>query len=211
MIIEVKNDFYSITSSSIEAKMSCHRILPGLFLGDLDAATNHEVLEYWRIAHVLSICEEIPRKFRRKGVTYKHVIIDDTPYADIRCHFYALPKWIEKVRENKENQILVHCLMGVSRSPTIVAALLMWRSPTELTFKQALNEVKLYRSIIDPNPGFIRQLSEFQANLEKYRKNRIKRLHKKMVWSVLRAEKVVSLVMLYVAPEIESDSQSSVG
>ncbi len=57
-------------------------------------------------------------------------------------------------------KVLVHCQMGISRSPTIVIAYLMKRN--DLTYDMAFNEVKLKRSIIDPNILFLSQLCDYE-------------------------------------------------
>jgi hypothetical protein len=76
-----------------------------------------------------------------------------------------------------DNKVLVHCLMGFSRSPTIVAAYLMLhqsgnrgrffkinRSFTDMSAAQAMHQIASKR-YIHPNAGFIRQLAEYDAKL----------------------------------------------
>lgn len=54
----------------------------------------------------------------------------------------------------------MHCLAGVSRSPTIVTAYLM--ATQKLRWKAALAIIKRTRPFVNPNPGFIEQLKLFQ-------------------------------------------------
>lgn len=60
----------------------------------------------------------------------------------------------------EKGNILVHCLAGVSRSPTIVAAYLMYKK--KLRYKEALAIIKQTRPFVNPNPGFIEQLKLFK-------------------------------------------------
>ena len=62
------------------------------------------------------------------------------------------------------SQILVHCMAGVSRSATIVAAHLM--RAERLRVKEALAAVQAGRPFISPNPGFRRQLQYFEVSLQ---------------------------------------------
>lgn len=55
-----------------------------------------------------------------------------------------------------KGRVLVHCQAGVSRSPTIVAAYIMREK--QLSAQQALDIIKLRRSFIEPNRGFMEQL-----------------------------------------------------
>jgi len=56
-------------------------------------------------------------------------------------------------------KVLVHCLMGMSRSATLVLAFLMKKE--NMTVVEAFKQVLLSRDI-RPNDGFIKQLAEYQ-------------------------------------------------
>lgn len=85
--------------------------------------------------------------------------ITDNPEADI-IHYF--PEAIQFIQDaiDKDESILVHCLAGVSRSPTIVAAYLM--ATQKLRWKEAIAVIKRTRPFVNPNPGFIAQLKLFQ-------------------------------------------------
>lgn len=55
----------------------------------------------------------------------------------------------------------MHCLAGVSRSPTVITAYLM--ATLKLRWKEALAIIKQTRPFVNPNPGFIEQLKLFQG------------------------------------------------
>lgn len=66
-------------------------------------------------------------------------------------------------------KVLVHCLMGVSRSATLVLAFLMITEG--LTLQEAVAAVRPHRDIC-PNPGFLQQLRTLDMSLERERRRR---------------------------------------
>lgn len=64
-------------------------------------------------------------------------------------------------------RVFVHCLMGVSRSATLVLAFLMIFEG--LTLREAAAAVKPHRDIF-PNPGFLQQLRSLDLSLERQRR-----------------------------------------
>ncbi|KAG1122007.1 hypothetical protein G6F42_011883 [Rhizopus arrhizus] len=85
--------------------------------------------------------------------------ITDNPEANIIRYFPESTAFIEQAIKENHN-ILVHCLAGVSRSPTILTAYLM--ATQKLRWKEALAIIKQTRPFVNPNPGFIEQLKLFQ-------------------------------------------------
>jgi len=65
-------------------------------------------------------------------------------------------------RQNNDHVLLVHCAMGVSRSATMVIMLIMRK--LGVPFEQVLKFVKSRREVVDPNPGFIKQLEDWEKN-----------------------------------------------
>lgn len=66
-------------------------------------------------------------------------------------------------------RVFVHCLMGVSRSATLVLAFLM--IVEGLTLREAVAAVRPHRDIC-PNPGFLQQLRSLDMSLERERRRR---------------------------------------
>ncbi|CAG5124219.1 unnamed protein product, partial [Candidula unifasciata] len=63
----------------------------------------------------------------------------------------------------KGGKTLVHCLAGVSRSATICIAYLV--KYQHMTLEEAYKHVKKRRPVIHPNPGFWRQLIDYERRL----------------------------------------------
>lgn len=61
-------------------------------------------------------------------------------------------------------KVLVHCHAGISRSATVCIAYIMWYK--NWTMEKAYDYLKSKRSLIAPNLNFMRQLIEFENQLE---------------------------------------------
>lgn len=67
------------------------------------------------------------------------------------------------VERNSGGKILVHCALGISRSPIVVIAFVMKR--LGMKFEEAYEFVKKKRSIIRPNDGFCQQVRQMEESL----------------------------------------------
>jgi protein-tyrosine phosphatase len=101
------------------------------------------------------------------GRTWLHVPIDDDWQEDISQHFLQVIQFIDA--ESKKGPVLVHCAGGISRSPTLVAAYLMWEHGW--TRKETIQYITAKRNIVDPNDGFMDQLLMFEGVLQKLKQN----------------------------------------
>jgi len=176
--------------------MSYHRIDQYLLLGDWITATNPVLLEHENVSCVLSVCYAIPPRQRVQGITYKHVDVQDALHANIRQHFHPLCKWIKRAVDRKKH-VLVHCQQGISRSPTIVCAFLMWsqRIPASL----ALGVVRFKRKHVRPNEEFLDQLEQFGMELERGYRLQSVRVQRRKIWSILLAVLQPELVQLILS------------
>ena len=71
---------------------------------------------------------------------------------------------LETALRNKDNNVLIHCSAGISRSPTLVLAYMMKKH--RLSFDEAFEKMRKLRSIVDPNVSFIFQLREWEKSLQ---------------------------------------------
>jgi protein phosphatase slingshot len=106
---------------------------------------------------------------------YKQFRLNDSRSDDITQFFLdallflgkefpiTLSNSVESARKEGK-RVLVHCAMGISRSPAIVIAWLMKDNVWD--FEKAKNFVKTYRSCIKPNEGFVTQLKSFEEYLK---------------------------------------------
>lgn len=133
-------------------------IVPGLFLSSQDPVFSEEILQKYNIKNILSLGIEISTKFN--GFSYFYEEILDIPEFFIDSCFEKCFQIIENCRNSN---ILVHCNAGVSRSPTIVIAYLIYSE--KMTFQEALDKVKGFRSCVRPNEGFVKQLRQFEVKI----------------------------------------------
>lgn len=136
-----------------------HKVVPGLFIGSQDAASNFNALAEHRITHILNAGGAIGTKLER--ITYKYLPIYDTPEFDIKSTFKEAIMFLKTGLQN--GSILVHCNAGISRSSTIVIAYIM--KEREESLLSAFELVKSARPIAKPNPGFMKQLRIFEKEL----------------------------------------------
>lgn len=133
-----------------------NKIYDRLYLGNLKDSLNYEMLEKNRIKYILSVTNNGKVRFLDKDYMITHV--DDRPGERLIDLFPTLLAYIDEAMTN--GNILVHCDMGISRSASVIIAWLMTRKGMSLC--DAYSYVKSKRSIIQPNPGFIKQLKTLE-------------------------------------------------
>ncbi|KAH7104072.1 protein-tyrosine phosphatase-like protein [Auriculariales sp. MPI-PUGE-AT-0066] len=138
-----------------------NEIIPGLYLGALEAAYEVEDLRKAGVTHVLTamtfgIIRLEPG--RLKDFTTLQIEINDLATFNIARY---LPESIEFIDGalSDGGKVLVHCFAGVSRSATVVAAYLM--AKRDMSPKEALDYMRERRPVVGPNQGFLKQLDLF--------------------------------------------------
>ncbi|XP_067466071.1 uncharacterized protein [Thunnus thynnus] len=109
-----------------------------------------------------------PRFYRDMSVDYYGVEADDAIEFILSPFFYPTARYIRAALA-MGGRVFVHCLMGVSRSATLVLAFLM--IVEGLRLQEAVAAVRPHRDIC-PNPGFLQQLRSLDKSLERERRRR---------------------------------------
>jgi hypothetical protein len=135
-----------------------NRITDSIYLGNSSAAKNLSLLKSTAISHVLICCSEVGPSFAETFI-YKKLNIQETFDFNIGAHFAEAYDFIESAI-NADGRVLVYCMQGQSRSPTIVISYLIKKYG--LTCRKALKTVKHKHPITEPNAGFIDQLSDYE-------------------------------------------------
>jgi predicted protein tyrosine phosphatase len=144
-----------------------------LYLSDIKCASDDALLSQAGFTHVISILSApIPwlGPSPNSSCRVLHVRCDDSDEEDIISHFEITNRFIEDAyRESangrKKNKILCHCLAGVSRSPTVIAAYLM--ASKGMKRDEALDLLRERRCVVEPNPGFVEQLGVYETRVRK--------------------------------------------
>uniref|UniRef100_D8QE41 protein-tyrosine-phosphatase n=1 Tax=Schizophyllum commune (strain H4-8 / FGSC 9210) TaxID=578458 RepID=D8QE41_SCHCM len=137
------------------------QIVPNLYLGDLPTAQNVELLKTHKI---YSVFTAMRGRVRINETFLRHqILLDDDEQSDILTHFLPSISFIQSELD-KGRGVLVHCVAGMSRSVTIVAAYLMYTY--KLRPGEAIEIIRHRREgavEVAPNPGFLYQLEVFHA------------------------------------------------
>ncbi|PVG04496.1 phosphatases II [Serendipita vermifera] len=144
-----------------------------LYLSDIKCASDDALLAQAGFTHVISILSApIPwlGPSPNSSCRVLNVKCDDSVEEDIIAHFEITNRFIEDAyRESlttrKRNKVLCHCLAGVSRSPTVIAAYLM--ASRGMKRDEALDLLRERRGVVEPNPGFVEQLGVYEARVRK--------------------------------------------
>jgi len=138
-------------------------IVPNLYLGDVYAAHNSKELKRRKITHIVTCTVGVhppyPENFK-----YMHLKILDCAAETIHEHFAETSQFIADALAGG-GKVLVHCIRGVSRSATIVAAYLM--TSLRVSSEEAVRMIRDKRPIARPNYGFVIQLAMYGASLQK--------------------------------------------
>eukprot|EP00731_Ephydatia_muelleri_P023815 Em0016g86a len=142
-------------------------IRPGLLLGSMGdalaaAARTPSVVKNHKVTHVLTVANSPPDWRQVLGendpipFVTMFVAVTDQPSSDLLGNFESCARFIKEGMDCS-GTVLVHCEHGVSRSPTVVVAYLMWRECVSL--QVAMAAVMSKKSDIRPNVGFMEQLN----------------------------------------------------
>lgn len=137
-------------------------ILPRLYLGNLDILHDFEFLKENKISHIVTVLESnyVTHAMAALGITQMTVKLYDSEQEPIGDAFQSTSDFIHSAL-HEGGAVYVHCLMGISRSPTIVAAYLISRKGYGA--EEALAFLTSRRPIVDPNAGFRAALYEWET------------------------------------------------
>ncbi|XP_042358477.1 dual specificity protein phosphatase 13 [Plectropomus leopardus] len=161
-----------------------NQVWPNLFIGNEVAARDKPSLHSLGITHIVNAAHRPPdadaglgshlyvktgpRFYRDMKVDYYGVEADDAIGFILSPFFYPTARYI-RAALGMGGRVFVHCLMGVSRSATLVLAYLM--IVEGLRLQEAVAAVRPHRDIC-PNPGFLMQLRSLDMSLERERRRR---------------------------------------
>uniref|UniRef100_A0A8C5HB59 Dual specificity protein phosphatase n=1 Tax=Gouania willdenowi TaxID=441366 RepID=A0A8C5HB59_GOUWI len=162
-----------------------NQVWPNLYIGNEVAARDKGLLFTLGITHIVNaahhggghdpgsgisfFCVNTgPRFYRDINVDYYGVEADDATDFILSPYFYPTARYIRAALA-MGGRVLVHCLMGVSRSATLVLAYLM--IVEGLRLQEAAAAVREHRDIC-PNPGFLQQLRSLDMSMERERRRR---------------------------------------
>ncbi|CAD8065469.1 unnamed protein product [Paramecium primaurelia] len=132
----------------------------GLYLGNIESAGNGNLLNFYKIGAILTTMST--QEYIYDGnISFMFIRVDDADFVNLSQYFQQAIDFIDYYRQF--TNVLVHCYAGISRSATIVIAYLM--KTFKMTLDQAFSYVQQQRPIINPNPGFMKQLQQYETFL----------------------------------------------
>jgi hypothetical protein len=135
-----------------------------LFLGSVVDARDKAGLRARGIRYVLNCCSEMDSSWAATavGARYLRLQLMDEPGQELRPALEAGREFMAQA-EREQAAILVHCVIGRSRSASMILYWLMHRH--RLRLGDALRFLRSRRPRVGPNPGFLRQLREIERDL----------------------------------------------
>merc|ERR1711988_2030606 len=148
-------------------RIDCDKVYDGIILGNGDTICNINYLKGIGVTHVLNTAErhvEVnPAKYPCYGIKYYGFHVDDLPESNISRYFPTTTSFIESA-VSSGGLVVVNCVMGWSRSASVVAAYLVMKHKMKAT--KALELIRQNRNI-RPNAGFLQQLADLENTLLK--------------------------------------------
>lgn len=153
----MSNILYFNTISEFDAV----EIIPGLFLGSISATYDKKTLQDHGITHVISVIAGYQPPFPND---FYYMIVNalDNCNNNISSVFDDTNNFINSCFEDN-GKVLVHCMLGRSRSVSIIIAYLI--KTFGLNFEKSLQIIKYKRPIACPNTSFSNQLQQYYKDL----------------------------------------------
>ena len=129
-------------------------IIDNIYLGDSNAGGNEEYLKSYNITAVVNCAVDCISYFQ--DIKYIELNLID---EDQQSLFPKLEVAYKFIKLNSQNNVLVHCILGKSRSTSLVIYYLMKEKKWD--FDTCINYIRERRPIAEPIYGFEMQLREF--------------------------------------------------
>jgi len=153
------------------------KIIERLYVGSIRDATDKKKLNDNKITHILSLLSQKQISDQKRSESSSHnkkftesvgsekykryrVILEDKPDSELSKHFRSTSGFIHESLYGENGTVLVHCMMGKSRSVTVLIAYLC--TLTGLSWLEVLNAVRQCRGVAEPNSGFKEQLRLYE-------------------------------------------------
>ncbi|XP_026864176.2 dual specificity protein phosphatase 13-like [Electrophorus electricus] len=147
-------------------------VWPNLYIGNVRIAQNRTALQCLGITHVLNAAHSKlgsigDQKFYGSSFVYCGIPAEDSSHFDLDIYFRLAADFIHKGLKSPDGKVLVHCIMGMSRSSTLVLAYLMLYH--HMPLRSAIQRIIQKRAIY-PNRNFLALLLDLDLQLKRKRK-----------------------------------------
>ena len=152
------NDMYNLFTNPTH-------IIDNIYIGNAYNAADYYTLKKLGIKKIVNVSEEISNYFPSEFEYYNIKVLDNED-GRLKPHynkFISFTNQSNKSDDDKDNNILVHCFMGSSRSATLVVLYLMRNH--HMTFEDAYKFIKNKRNIVNLNTMFAKELITSQYEI----------------------------------------------
>lgn len=155
------DDFQRDDEDEKDTDKDIHELYPNLFISNRITAENIDILREKKITCIISITnsftdKQILNEYAKLRIDRYSYFLFDSPNENIKRVSDITDKIIDHYL-SLGGRVLVHCEMGISRSASVVISYIMKKE--NKSYEQVLSDVRKIRKIINPNPGFVRQLT----------------------------------------------------
>lgn len=142
-----------------------------LFLSNWYMALRMRELKKHNIRAILCICEcdkpqHVLDSYAKHDIDAHYICLDDDGREPISHFFEEACVWITKHVIQYQERVLIHCAVGMSRSPTLLLSYLVHCTLGQVPVHTLVSYVQGKRSIVRPNDGFLGQLRTLQRDLQ---------------------------------------------
>lgn len=124
-------------------------------IGDEEEACEGELLAANGYTQVVTVCQApVAEAKRNPGIRYVFIPLRDEP--NFRMDFF-MHRASAALSEGESGRTLLHCVAGISRSPSILIAHRLLTDPTA-ELRSELHQIAEMRPSANPNIGFFHQL-----------------------------------------------------
>lgn len=149
----------------LETGVDCDEVMPRLILANGKTVKNLPFIRELGVTHIINTAARdvwLPtEKLSNLGLKLFQFHVDDVTTANIAAYFVAAAKFIAEARVSG-GLVMVNCLVGLSRSATIVTAAAMINN--KWTMARSLKKLRQSRPV-KPNLGFMVQLLNLERDL----------------------------------------------
>lgn len=114
----IENNYFNLSEND-----DFSLVYPNIYIGNYSTSTNKQLLTNLGITHIISVIPSFNPPFEDK-FKYLHIEAYDDEIQDIKQYFEISNLFISKCL-NEGGKILIHCMVGRSRSVTIFLAFLI--------------------------------------------------------------------------------------
>ncbi|KAK4297500.1 hypothetical protein Pmani_030098 [Petrolisthes manimaculis] len=144
------------------------QIIPDLlYLGQADMASDMRVLAALRVTHIVDVTECLPPRVL-PAMNYLVVPLPEEPGkdeyggTDLTSSLPTIMAFVSEA-QTMGGCVLVHCDQGLTRAAAVVMGVLM--TERRCTLEDAYYYVKGARSAVNPDPGLLQQLTQYESVL----------------------------------------------